>query len=293
MSEPVHCDYLVDDKGLFCIPQFQPLMADDTVKALRRAINRHRQGFLHPVLKKHEDSIDRLISFLNEIEQLPALKRYSWLDQRYYGGFCQLHFASKSPEPLLLIRNPQYVATQKEWDIERLAQLGDVYPEMEKLVAKLTQKLEKSDGKSYQFTWGAIRNAAKIKQHLDEGKWKVDGGEQKAQAKAYEGLGICVYSNAMDKYYDGREWTVSITGARMYESLEAAKRSIKASRWASGNFSYIQAGVIFTDVLASDGPRSVKLEAHVSRAVKTDLEMHVAKHFENQPHPASSPKRKM
>lgn len=296
MTQKVFVDYIVSDKGLFFIPQREAVLS----VALWQEIAKLPQTKDLP--KPLKRLFDKNPSFLEQIKKaspliatLPTYKvkdPWSTHEEDCYEGFTgnfssnlsnEVHLSNDADE------NHRHLRTQQEWCVDTWANILKASPDISAIIKKIYPHTKRGklavpfqsrweddpyETREYHpegFSTRHFNVSLKMSHALASGLYTTGQGDEFSQSVTQRlGKAVCVFVNKEGKFHTGSNLSQSIAGARMYESLEAAKRSTRTS-FPNQDLTFIEVDVSFQQILEATTNPAIEMKRVQSMKEKEDM----------------------
>ena len=300
-------DYIISDKGLFCTPSATPVFS---VKLWQEIVNLVQQDNppkkVARFLAQNEGFKEQVLQvdpYIQQLEKRPFQDRWSKQHEMWYKGFGG-SFSSNLHNEMVKSSNEMFDTTlshEKDWQTTLWCRIQEVSPDLVKIIKKLyplTKRGAYTTPSLYDpnqsYHWEAydtrnINQSVRLSVLLEDGTFQKRSSDHLSQADTQrQGCSVCVFLNKEAKFYTGSGLSQSIAGAKMYESLEAAKRSCKLKFPQSTELTYIKVQVSFEEII--DATTTPALEMKRVQSLKEKEEITLALDL---PHKTHSPIKKM
>ena len=255
--------YVTDEKNYHALPGFIPLVDESVIARAGARLSELRAEGLN------QETVDLFRGGLDTLKTLPS---FSYDKIKCFSAVKLGYFRATEPTE----DEDEEDIPQEDWGWEQINTVLALGEPFMAFLEKTQKQVEQNSKKPLiaKISQKKLLGFAKQDNLIQSGQWVLqETNEAKDTAKLMHGKAVAVYINGQG--FMGRNKTVSstIASAQTYDSLEAAKRSVKAyktSYYRGGtydNITYVEVETTFMNILESTQTVDDKM-----RGVKSALE---------------------
>ena len=290
--------FIINEKVLFGYHSFEGIVAKKDWEKIKNEVERYKKNEVKiRFFDKNPDFLHQFEQIKDLLDNLPSRSALNYFSGRDVLGVYSIRSFISSFE-----KNSGF--PQKEWDNTLAFEIMQKAPNFLDILQGLKTHAEKNMPSVGHIVPSSLPRAALQHQNIQSGLWRVqDCSEDFALDKITQGEAVAVYSKGNGYLSGNGRFVPSICEARLYESVAAARRSVKAysTSYRRGdsfnNCAYVRTHVAVTEILECDGTidpilRSVGIVLTRTR-MKKELEQGSENATAENPSPSPSKSRKL
>ena len=218
---------LVDEKGLYIYPGFGPFIAHEALDCMEKFVLLHQcdKSLSIPFLNKNPEMLKEFLAFVDYIKDNNP--RYNKKGTMKGGPWILLPVAESTVSTL---QKNNFTFPESVWNTGVAMDIFEKSPHISTILKRISDHLRRKglfDLRSG-LKLSAFGKSLQLRENIQSGKWTVTSYETlKEKNNPRKGEGFVVFVTGYGYISEPGKYSTNLAEARIYDSLEAAKRSAK------------------------------------------------------------------